>query len=179
VTTIPASLTLQIRSIVALTACGVQATDQLRKISEQVDPSVPTDAKLQLNKLLDSYKDIFSYDEFDLGRTDIVQHEIVIGHNPPFRQPLRPQPRAYLPVIDNLVHEMQTQGIIEPCQSDWASNIVLVKKKDGSIRFCVDYRKLNNLTRKDAYPLPRIDRCLDTLSGAQVLCSTYVADFTR
>lgn len=61
---------------------------------------------------------------------------------------------------------MQGQGVIEPCNSDWASNIVLVKKKDGNVRFCVDYRKLNLLTRKDAYPLPRIDRCFDTLSGS-------------
>jgi len=61
---------------------------------------------------------------------------------------------------------MQSQGVIKPCNSDWASNVVLVKKKDGSVRFCVDYRKLNPLTRKDAYPIPRIDRCLDTLSGS-------------
>ena len=69
-------------------------------------------------------------------------------------------------MIDRLVDDMQSQGIIEPCQSEWASNIVLVTKKDGSIRFCVDYRKLNSLTEKDAYPLPRIETCLDTLSGS-------------
>ena len=67
---------------------------------------------------------------------------------------------------------MQEQGVIEPCSSEWASNIVLVKKKDGSIRFCVDYRKVNNVTKKDAYPLPRIDACLDTLAGA-VWYSTF------
>ena len=67
---------------------------------------------------------------------------------------------------------MQQQGVIEPCNSEWASNVVLAKKKDGSVRFCVDYRKLNLLTKKDAYPLPRIDRCLDTLSGS-VWYSTF------
>lgn len=51
---------------------------------------------------------------------------------------------------------MQSQGIIEPCQSYWTSNIVFVKKKDGGIRFCVDYRKFNDLTEKDAYPLRRM-----------------------
>jgi len=135
-------------------------------IVDKVDPTVPSDVKLRLESLLVSYQDVFSQSEYDLGCTSVVQHSINTGENPPFRQALRPQPRAHLPVIDRLLDEMQHQGVIEPCQSEWASNIVLVKKKDGSIRFCVDYRKLNSLTSKDAYPLPRIDTCLDTLSGA-------------
>jgi len=145
---------------------------QRRSIVQSVDPAVPEITKYQLQELVDKYQDIFSYSEYDLGNTDIVQHEINTGNNPPFKQPLRPQPRARLPVIDNLLADMQSQGIIEPCQSEWASNIVLVTKKDGSIRFCVDYRKLNLLTQKDAYPLPRIDTCLDTLSGS-VWFSTF------
>ncbi|KRY04270.1 Transposon Ty3-I Gag-Pol polyprotein, partial [Trichinella patagoniensis] len=59
------------------------------------------------------------------------------------------------------------QDVVEPSSSPWASPIVLVRKKDGSCRFCVDYRQLNNLTRKDAHPLPRIDDTLDALAGAQ------------
>ena len=146
---------------------------QLKTILDKVDHTVPARSRDQLQRLLESYNDVFSYSEFDLGQTDIVEHAINTDQNaPPFRQPLRPQPRAYLPIIDNLVDDMQRQGVIEPCQSDWASNIVLVKKKDGSIRFCVDYRQLNNLTKKDAYPLPRIDTCLDTLAGA-VWYSTF------
>jgi hypothetical protein len=62
---------------------------------------------------------------------------------------------------------MENQGIIEPSTSPWASPIVLVEKKDGSLRFCVDYRKLNNITVKDSYPLPRIDDTLDALGGSQ------------
>jgi len=62
---------------------------------------------------------------------------------------------------------MVEAGVIEPSCSPWTSNIVVVSKKDGSLRFCVDYRKLNSVTRRDAYPLPRIDSCLDALSGAQ------------
>ena len=62
---------------------------------------------------------------------------------------------------------MLRRGVIEPSMSPWASAIVLVKKKDGSTRFCVDYRRLKNFTIKDAYPLPRIDESLDQLSGAQ------------
>ena len=57
---------------------------------------------------------------------------------------------------------------LSPSTSPWASPIVLVRKKDGSTRFCVDYRKLNCLTRKDAYPIPKIDETLDTLAGAKL-----------
>ncbi|KAG8176259.1 hypothetical protein JTE90_021356 [Oedothorax gibbosus] len=60
---------------------------------------------------------------------------------------------------------MQSNDIIEPSSSPWASPIVLVRKKDGKTRFCVDYRRLNDITKKDSYPLPRIDETLDTLVG--------------
>ncbi len=62
---------------------------------------------------------------------------------------------------------MLDRGIIEPYQSSWASPVVLVAKKDGSTRFCMDYRKLNDVTHKDAYPLLRIDDTLDALRGSQ------------
>jgi len=69
--------------------------------------------------------------------------------------------------IDEHVGKIIEAGVIEPSCSPWTSNIVVVSKKDGSLRFCVNYRKLNSVTRLDAYPLPRIDSCLDALSGAQ------------
>jgi len=144
----------------------------IQPVLDRIDPAVPSDVKDRLSQLLVSYSDVFSSSEFDLGCTEIVRHRIDTQGHPPFRQPLRPQPRAQLPVIDQLLDEMQRQGVIEPCNSEWSSNIVLVRKRDGSVRFCVDYRKLNLLTRKDAYPLPRIDRCLDTLSGS-VWYSTF------
>ncbi len=62
---------------------------------------------------------------------------------------------------------MLDRGIIEPCQSSWASPVVSVTKKEGSTRFCVDYHKVNEVTHKDAYPLPRIDDTLDALRGSQ------------
>ena len=63
---------------------------------------------------------------------------------------------------------MLKAGVIEPATSEWASPVVLITKKDGSIRFCVDYRKLNALTVKDSYPLPRMDECLDSLGDATI-----------
>ena len=65
------------------------------------------------------------------------------------------------------VGEMYRQGVIEPSKSPWSSPVVLVRKKNGGIRFCVDYRKLNDVTHKDSYPLPRIDESIEALSGAK------------
>ena len=63
---------------------------------------------------------------------------------------------------------MMEKDIIKPSCSPWASPVVLVKKKDGTSRFCIDYRKVNTVTRKDAYPLPRVDDLLDTLAGSRL-----------
>ena len=142
------------------------STEHISPILDKIDPTVPGDTKQQLEELLYCYSDVFSKSEYDRGCTNIIQHRIDTQDNPPLRQSLRPQPRAHLPVIDQLLNDMQQQGVIEPCNSEWTSNVVLVKKKDGSVRFCVDYRRLNLLTKKDAYPLPRIDRCPDTLAGS-------------
>lgn len=78
-------------------------------------------------------------------------------------------------IANEEIDKMPNQGIIEPSESPWAAPIVLVKKKDNSTRFCVDYRKLNLKTIKDSYPLPRIDDSLDSLSGAQYYCTLDLA----
>jgi hypothetical protein len=68
-----------------------------------------------------------------------------------------------LPEIERNVQELLAAKVIEPAQSSWSSNVLLVFKRDGTMRFCVEYRKLNDLTVKDSYPLPRIDTCLESL----------------
>jgi len=96
-----------------------------------------------------------------------VEHSIDTVDHRPFRQPLRRHTIAHLQVIDDQVNEMLENDIIEPINnSAWASNVVLVKKHDGGLRFCVDYRRLNLITHKDSFPLPRIDTCLDSLGGS-------------
>ena len=69
--------------------------------------------------------------------------------------------------MEEMIRQMEKQEVIQPLKSPWASPIVLVAKKDGSTRFCVDYRRLNAVTKMDVYPLPRIDDSLDLLSGQQ------------
>ena len=70
---------------------------------------------------------------------------------------------------------MQKQGVVKPSHSPWVSPIVLVPKKDGSLRFCVNFRHLNSLTRKDVYPLPRVEDMLDTLGEAKYFTSLDLA----
>ena len=142
-------------------------TEYIQKLIEGVDDSIPESACLALEAILFKYRDVFSQDENDLGQTDIVMHHIDTGNARPVRQPLRRYPPAHVEVISEYVNNMLKQNTIEPASSPWASNVVLVKKKDGSFRCCIDYRRLNSVTKRDVYPLPRIDDCLDAMASAK------------
>jgi hypothetical protein len=117
--------------------------------------------------LLLKHQQVFAKDDNDLGRTDLVLHDIQTGDARPIKQAPRRLPLAQEGDCEKEVQSMLEKGVIEPGHSPWSSPIVLVRKKDGSLRFCVDYRKLNAVTQFDSYPLPRIDETLDHLSGAQ------------
>ena len=115
--------------------------------------------------LLQEFADVFSKSPDDLGQTSLVQHQINTGTAPPIRQPPRRLPMSLREEANDAIGRMKQNGIIEPSASPWASPVVLVRKKDGSTRVCVDYRKLNDVTKKDSYPLPRIDESLEALAG--------------
>ena len=96
-----------------------------------------------------------------------MQHKIDTQQAAPIKQPPRRLPGSRREEVRKLLDKMLEQHVIEPAHGLWALPIVIVRKKDGSTRFCVDFRKLNGVTQKDAHPLPRIDDTLDALSGAQ------------
>ena len=145
--------------------------DFIQKLVDAVDDSIPENACLALEAILSEHSDVFSRDENDLGRTDIIMHYIDTGGARPVRQPLRRYPPAHREAISQHVDNMLKQGTIEPASSPWASNVVFVKRKDNSLRCCIDYRQSNSVTRRDAYLLPRVDACLDAMTNATLFSS--------
>jgi hypothetical protein len=102
----------------------------------------------------------------------LVEHTKDTGDAKPVKQPPRRVPIAFAEEEKKLIMQMQEQGIIRKSSSPWSSPLVLVIKKNGKVRPCVDYRHLNAVTIKDAFPLPRIQDCLDTVAGATIF-STF------
>ncbi|KRX64133.1 Retrovirus-related Pol polyprotein from transposon 17.6 [Trichinella sp. T6] len=117
--------------------------------------------------ILREFADVLSTSDEDHRRTGVVRHAIHTGDAKPVRCSPRRIPYHQRAQVETLLDEMLRRDVVEPSSSPWASPIVLVRKKDGSCRFCVNYRQLNNFTRKDAHPLQRIDDSLDALAGAQ------------
>lgn len=122
----------------------------------------------QLKSLLTEFADIFSAHSYDYGKTDLITHSINTGDASPIKlRPYRTSP-AIQTVLQQEVSKLLDHNIIEESLSPWSAPVVLVRKKDGTHRFCVDYRRLNEVTIKDSHPLPRVDDTLDRLSGAKV-----------
>lgn len=114
------------------------------------------DLPVEIDQLLEQYRDIFAKEG---PPTQLGEHPIETSGRPIAVPPYRVAGK-YLPEVQQQIKEMLCQGIIEPCNGPWSSPLVVVKKKDGSIRLCVDYRKLNGQTRGDKYPLPTIPELL-------------------
>jgi len=103
------------------------------------------------------------------GPTDHIEHKIRLKTDQPIKQRYRPRNPAMQAVINAEIEKMEREGMIEPSQSAWSSPIIVVRKRDGGFRFCIDFRRLNAVTEKDAYPLLHITVTLDKLRGARYL----------
>ena len=122
--------------------------------------------KESIYQILMRHNAIISGNKADLGEARDVQHFINTGDHAPIRVSPRRLPFHKRDVVQKEVESMLASDVIEPSSSPWSAPVVLVKKKDGSERFCIDYRKLNSITKKDVFPLPRCDEILESLSGA-------------
>ena len=124
---------------------------------------------------LESQKEIFATSIGELGKTGLVKHHIDTEGQGPIRlQPYRIHQNEKHG-LDGIIQKLLANKIIRPSVSSWAAPVVIVKKKGGKIRLCMDYRKLNNITKKDSFPLPRIDNVLDLLHGQKFFTTLDLA----
>ncbi len=141
---------------------------------EEASPSPTKDATTQ--RILLEFEDVFQ-DPGSLPPTRAVDHRIELqpGHTPPNRPVYRNSPLE-LEEIKRQLTELLEKGLIRPSKSPFGAPVLLVKKKDGSLRMCVDYRALNKITIKNGYPLPLIDELLDQLHGAKYFSKLDLRD---
>ena len=111
----------------------------------------------EVKELFREYGRLFTLDDLDLGHTSVVKHKIKLNDYTPFKERYRRIPPHQYDEVRKHLKEMLEIGVIRKSKSPWAIAVVLVWKKDGSLRFCIDLHKLNAHTIKDVYSLPRID----------------------
>ncbi|KAL5496553.1 hypothetical protein EMCRGX_G012859 [Ephydatia muelleri] len=145
--------------------------DLVSKVGSHISES----EREQLYSLLVEFADVFSFSSKDLGRTKELKHHIFTSDAQPVHLSPRRIPQARREELRGLLRDMLESDVIQQSDSPWSSPIVLAKKHDGTTRFCVDYRKVNEVTRKDAYPLPRVDDTLDTLVGSKFFTTLDLA----
>ena len=175
------SMSLTIDSSHGAELCGVSRIDvsdddRKRRLLEMLDVSgIPDPNHVEyLKNFLAEYHQAFSIDPGERGETELVQVEVDTGTASPRRQPVRHMPFAVRQEVGKHLNDMQQSGVIQPSSSPWASPVVMVRK-DGSHRFCVDYRLLNAVTKPDLYPLPRIDDLLDQLGKSHYFSTLDLA----
>ena len=124
-----------------------------------------------LISLLNSSKDLFSQSDLDLGHTAATKHGMVFDNYTPFKEKARRIPPHLYEEVRQHLRQMLDLGVIRSSESPWTSNVVLIRKPTGDLRFCLDLRRINDRTISDAYYLPRIDETLDALAGSKFFSS--------
>lgn len=141
--------------------------DVIGKVTIDTSNYLTEDQHLQIKALLLKHIDIFSKNDTDIGHCTKVKHRIDLVDDIPFKQRHRRIPPHMIEEVRNHLENLLSAGIIQKSKSPWASNIVLVRKKNGSLRVCIDYRQLNSKSVKDSYSLPRIEEVFDVLHGSK------------
>ena len=155
-----------------LNAPDVHGID-LSRIKE--DPLATKQETEAIKKLVEKNADVFAWTEDQMGCTDLLKHRIVLTTDTPIAQSYRRIPPSQLREVRDHLDKLLSQDIIAPSSSPYAAPIVLVRKKSGELRMCCDYRKLNSFTRKDAFPIPRMEECIDALTGAKYFSTLDLA----
>lgn len=145
----------------------VHQTDMMEDRKLDVNPQLGAERRQKLLNLLHEFRDRFAWDKAQLGETTICEQDIQLTSEVPVHQPPYRVSHRERQIIQAQVSDMEKQGVVKPSRSAYASPVVLVRKKNNEWRFCVDYRKLNELVKDDPYPLPLIQDILSYLNGCQ------------
>ena len=128
---------------------------------------LPTEWRERIEGKLRAMPEVFALQDSDFGRTDKVKHQIKLSNETPFKhrsRPIRPQD---IDAVRRHLQELSEAGVIRESESPFSSPIVVVKKKNGDVRLCIDYRKLNLKTIKDAYALSNLEETFSALTGSK------------
>jgi hypothetical protein len=131
----------------------------------------------QLKKAVDAlllYWDIFSHDG-SYGKTSLIKHRVITDDVPPIKNKFRPINPALEPDLRKQSDKWLKNDVIEPANSPWSSNLVAARKKGGKIRWCVDWRRLNNITKKDSFPMPSVQDNIARLAGSRIFSGIDMA----
>ena len=123
----------------------------------------------EFGEVLIQYQGLFAKNDSDLGCFTEMEHSIDTGDTPPIKQQMRRTPLCFHNEEKAYLKKMLDSKVIQPSNSEWASPSVLIRKKDGSIHWTIDFRAINAVTRKDLFALPLIEECLDALKGVQYM----------
>lgn len=146
----------------------VDIPEHLKGVFEKSSKDLDNIEVKKLKEFLCSYQEVFSKSPSDICHTELVNHKINTGNAKPIKLKPYRLPLAKREVAEKEIQDMASRGIMEPSSSACCSPVVMVtKKKDQSIRFCIDFRKINDITEKDSQPIPRIEDTLDALSGSK------------
>ncbi len=145
--------------------------DHLDDLYERSSKSLNKDERKKLAAVLIRTGDTFAKNHMDMGVTHLAEHKIDTGDARPFREPLRRHGPLKEKAIKNVVTDCLSKGIMAPSVSPWANAPVVTWKPDNTPRFCLDFRRLNQLVKFDCYPLPRFEDCIDSLHGSKYYCS--------
>lgn len=150
-----------------ITTCDTIVASEVGQVKNVELQGLSDEEQEQVRALLLEFQSVFSTGERDVGGTDLLSHEIPLIDETPVRQRYRRIPPSEYELVKTHISQLLDSQVIRESCSPYASPVVLVKKKDGSLRMCVDYRQLNAKTRKDSFPLPRIEETLDSLTGSR------------
>ncbi len=146
---------------------GLDDEQFLAIFANDLEKTLSVKQQCEVQQFLLNWKHLFSLHDLDLGLTNLTEHKITLMDDTPFKERHRRIPPSMIDEVRSHLKQMLDLGVIQPSQSPFSSGVVLVRKKDGSLRFCIELRRLNTVTVKDAHALPRIDVSLDSLSGSR------------